>query len=284
MYPIKTMDTSLMYPIKTMGNSQGKCARYKVNLRPIAHWSSISPALSYANVSQVRRRIATALNDNSNGKSRRYRHGIVRVERPAPLCRFNRLSSASRRLGNSIPLSSLKLAVCALRSRVLNRSRTNENGKSIRFKGRAIVCALTPMSSYSRLPPISGLAIEQVHPSFPQTGRFSFRHGHAIVRVLSSLNLLLYLPRLKNTMTQPVSTGFQPLCSTSIDPPSQEITPLPPSTFRLPLLNDSPPLHIQLLPPRNVPVIQHDQLNMLPPFNAFLRSLFRYQIRCYSLF
>ena len=45
------------------------------------------------------------------------------------------------------------------------------------------------------------------------------------------------------------------------------LTPLPPSTFKLPLLNNAPPLHIQLLPPSNVPVSQHDQLNMLPPFN-----------------
>ena len=125
------------------------------------YWSTAPPVLSYAKVSQVCRRITAALNEYFNGKSIRYRHGIA--ERPAPLFSFNLILSASRRLGNSTSLSFLKLAVCTLRSRIINRSRTNVNGKSSRLKGRAIVCALALMSSHSRLPLIFGLVIEKIH-------------------------------------------------------------------------------------------------------------------------
>ena len=35
--PVAIVRPALKYPIKTMDNSQGKCARYKVKLRPMAH-------------------------------------------------------------------------------------------------------------------------------------------------------------------------------------------------------------------------------------------------------
>ena len=71
----------LKYPIKTMDNSQGKCGRYKVKLRPIAHWSDDIIALSHVMNNSMRRRIAVAPNDNSNGKSSRFKgFAIVRVQ------------------------------------------------------------------------------------------------------------------------------------------------------------------------------------------------------------
>ena len=74
----------LKYSIKTMDNSQGKCGRYKAKLRPIAHWSNDITALSRIMNNSVRRRIAVAPNDNSSGKSSRFKgHAIVCGQTPS---------------------------------------------------------------------------------------------------------------------------------------------------------------------------------------------------------
>ena len=82
--PIAIVRPVLKYPIKMMDNSQGKCARYKAKLRPIAHWSNDIIALSRVMNNPMRRRIAVTPNDNSNGKSSRFKgHAIVRVQTPS---------------------------------------------------------------------------------------------------------------------------------------------------------------------------------------------------------
>ena len=66
--------------IKSMDNSQGKCARYKIKPRPFAHWSNDITAWSHVMDQCVRRRIAAAPNDNSEGKSSRFKDlALVRV-------------------------------------------------------------------------------------------------------------------------------------------------------------------------------------------------------------
>ena len=66
---------------KTMDNSEGKCARYKVKPRPFAHWSNEITALSRVMNECARRRVAVAPNDNSEGKSSRFKGlAIVRVQ------------------------------------------------------------------------------------------------------------------------------------------------------------------------------------------------------------
>ena len=63
--PIAIVRPVLMLPIKSMGNSQGKCGRYKIRLRLYAHWSDVFMALSHVMKNRMRRRIAVAPNDNS---------------------------------------------------------------------------------------------------------------------------------------------------------------------------------------------------------------------------
>ena len=67
--PIAIVRPVLKYPIKSMDNLQGKCGRYKNNLRPLAHWFDQSVALS----NQMCRRIVAAPNDNSSVKSSRFK-------------------------------------------------------------------------------------------------------------------------------------------------------------------------------------------------------------------
>ena len=79
--PIAIVRPVLMLMVKSMDNSQGKCARYKVKLRPIAHWSNDMNALSRVMNNPVRRRIAVAPDDNSEGKPSRFKGlAIVRVQ------------------------------------------------------------------------------------------------------------------------------------------------------------------------------------------------------------
>ena len=79
--PIAIVRPVLKYPIKSMDNSQGKCSRYRIKLRLNAHWSNEFMELSHVMNGQSRCRIAAAPNDNSNGKSSRFKgFAIVRVQ------------------------------------------------------------------------------------------------------------------------------------------------------------------------------------------------------------
>ena len=81
--PIVIVRPALKYSIRTMDNSQGKCGRYKAKLCPTVHWSDDVTALSCVMNKPLRRRIAVAPNDNSNGKSSRFKGlAIVRVQTP----------------------------------------------------------------------------------------------------------------------------------------------------------------------------------------------------------
>ena len=66
---------------------------------------------------------------------------------------------------------------------------------------------------------------------FSNSSLFS-RYGYSILCVLSFLKQPLRHFRLNNIITKPVSTGFQALCSISIDPPPQETTSNLPSTIK----------------------------------------------------
>ena len=63
--PISIVRPVLMRPSKSTDNSQGKCGRYKVKLRPFAHWSNVFVAFSHVFCNQMRRRIVVIPNDNS---------------------------------------------------------------------------------------------------------------------------------------------------------------------------------------------------------------------------
>ena len=65
-----------------MDNSQGKCGRYKIKLRPFTHWSNEIIALSHVSNDPLRRRIAVAPNDS---KSSRFKGlAIVRIQTSHP--------------------------------------------------------------------------------------------------------------------------------------------------------------------------------------------------------
>ena len=146
-----------------------------------------------------------------------------------------------------------------MRRRIAAAPNGNSSGKSSRFKGHAIVCALAPMSFYFRLPPVS-LASHRASPPFlslvPLLTLSLWPCHHACPSLLDQS--LRYL-RHKNTMTPPISTGIQVLCFLYIDPPYEckspynEIQTHPTSivSSTLPPPNDPLPLPTMLLTTRS---------------------------------
>ena len=172
--------------------------------------------------------------DNFQGILSRNRYRIDRIERPAPLRRFNRLSSAIRHLSS---LSRLKLTAYTIRSRIIASLNDNTNSKSSRFKGLVIVYVLSPSMFYPRLSLIPCLTTKQFHSFLSRIPLLSCLCGHTIVCVLFSPQQPLRHFRLKNTTYHLVFKSS----TTFFDPPHRELTPLPPSTFKLPtpLCSDS---------------------------------------------
>ena len=81
--PIAIVRPVLKTPTKLAeaDNLLGKCSRFKRKLHHNAHWSNVSENLPCPIMNQARHRIAVAPNDNSHGKSNRFKGlAIVRVQ------------------------------------------------------------------------------------------------------------------------------------------------------------------------------------------------------------